>query len=159
MNPIYQHVHSLEQSQEFFVFFLIWREVFTWRCRAKGHEVCQICHFSTRLIFLFFLAFFFKTKATLGYAVDHGESRSPWQLACLSGHVEHPKNTVQYSGDSLVTTGREDWPTSSFYFLPSLLPFPASLLPFQRTKVDVSFFFFSRSNKYWIYYKLPVWCT
>lgn len=47
------------------------------------------------------------TAATLGYIVDYGENRSPWRLACLSGHVEHPKNTVQDIRVSLVTTERK----------------------------------------------------
>ena len=62
------------------------------------------------------------TASILVYIVDHAQNRSPWQLACLGGHVEHPKNTVQDSEVSLVTTGRKYWPTSSFCsFLPSVL--------------------------------------
>lgn len=56
VNPVYQHVHSLEQEQLrgscffslFFFFvcsFVFLNKVFTWRCRAKGHEVCQIHDF------------------------------------------------------------------------------------------------------------------
>lgn len=38
---------------------------------------------------------------------------SPWRLVCLCGHAQHPKNTAQDSGVSLVTTGRKCRPTSS----------------------------------------------
>lgn len=60
-------------------------------------------------MFCYFPAFFknfisLSAAATLDYKVDRGENGSPWQLACLSRHVEHPKNTVQDVGVSLVTT-------------------------------------------------------
>lgn len=73
----------------------------------------------------FFLAPSFfppKQQPPLGCIVDHGGNGSPWRRTCPSGHVEHPKNTVQDSGVSLLTMGRKFRPTRSFHsFLPSFL--------------------------------------
>lgn len=107
----------------------------------------------------FFLAPSFfppEQQPPLGCIVDHGGNRSPWRRTCPSGHVEHPKNTVQESGVSLLTMGRKFRPTRSFHsvlpfylisasflFLPTFSPssFPIYFCPFQTTEVNDGVFF------------------
>lgn len=101
----------------FFFFHLIVLRFFCFLledAELKDMKSAKLTPFKRGNVFLYVLPFFLPN--TLGYIVDHGENGSPWRLACLSGHAEHPKNTVQDSGVSLVTTGRKCRPTSSFHY-------------------------------------------
>lgn len=118
--------------------------------------MCQIHSFQGEVYSFLSCLSSSQTAATLGYIIDHGENGSPWRLACLSGHVGHPKNTVQ--DVSLVTMGRKCWPTSSFHpFLPSLphsfISFPPTLLSSLFTiEVDDAFLgscYDDKSNAHW----------
>lgn len=137
MNAEYQHVVLFLSFD--CITFLGW--FFFFCCflledaELKDMKSAKLTPFKRGNVFLYVLPFFLPN--TLGYIVDHGENGSPWRLACLSGHAEHPKNTVQDSGVSLVTTGRKCRPTSSFHYFLSrhLFSFSPLSAPY-TTEID-----------------------